>query len=213
MSIVSAFVAALLASSSSGSTDAAVTAAEKTIDAKSLLERTKTLASARFEGRGPGTKGEDVTVDYLVDAMKAIGLEAGNPDGTFVQNVPLVGATTTYRADLDTAGKHQELIAGIDLGAVSHRLVPNVAIQHTDMVFVGYGVVAPEYEWDDFKDVDVRGKTIVMLVNDPQVVDPANPTKLDASVFKGGAMTYYGRWTYKFDIAAQKGCGRRPARA
>ena len=73
------------------------------------------------------------------------------------------------------------------------------------MIFVGYGVVAPEYGWDDYKNVDVKGKTILMLVNDPQIPDPKDPTKLDDTKFKGRAMTYYGRWTYKYEIAAQKG--------
>ncbi len=114
-----------------------------------------------------------------------IGLEPGNPDGTYVQRVPLVSATATYKADLETAGKHQELVANRDIVASSRRVGPKVSIDKTDVVFVGYGVVAPEYAWDDFKDVDVRGKTIVMLVNDPQVPDPKDPTKLDPTLFKG----------------------------
>lgn len=185
--------------------EAALKSAESAIDAKSLLERTTMLASDAFEGRSPGSHGEDVTVDYLIAQMKALGLEPGNPDGTYIQRVPLVGAVSTYKADLETAGKHEELLAGRDLVAVSHRLVPKVAIDKTEMVFVGYGVVAPEYGWDDFKDVDVRGKTVVMLVNDPQVPDPKDPANLDVAFFKGRAMTYYGRWTYKFEIAAMKG--------
>ncbi|HSI05899.1 MAG TPA: M28 family metallopeptidase, partial [Myxococcota bacterium] len=179
--------------------------AEKAIESKGLLERIQTMASDVFEGRSPGTKGEEVTVAYLVDQMKAIGLEPGNPDGTYLQRVPLVGAVSTYRAELDTQGKREELLAHRDLVAVSQRQVPKVSIDKTDMVFVGYGVVAPEYGWDDFKDVDVRGKTVVMLINDPQVADPADPTKLDPKLFKGPGMTYYGRWTYKFEIAAKKG--------
>ena len=179
--------------------------AEKAIEAKGLLERIQTLASDAFEGRSPGTKGEEVTIAYLVDQMKLIGLEPGNPDGTYLQKVPLVGAVATYRAELDTQGKKEELLAHRDLVAVSQRQVPKVAIDKTDMIFVGYGVVAPEYGWDDFKDVDVRGKTIVMLINDPQVADPTDPTKLDQKLFKGRGMTYYGRWTYKFEMAAKKG--------
>ncbi len=185
--------------------DAAVTRAEKAIDAKQLLERTQTLASDAFEGRSPGTKGEEMTVEYLTNQMKAIGLTPGNPDGSYVQRVPLVGATATYRAFIESQGKREELFAGKDLVAKSDRLVPKISIDKTDMVFVGYGVVAPEYGWDDFKDVDVRGKTIVMLINDPQVPDPSDPSKLDPKLFKGQAMTYYGRWTYKFEIAAKKG--------
>ncbi len=185
--------------------EAALRSAEKAIEAKGLLDRIQTLASDAFEGRSPGTKGEDVTVAYLVDQMKAIGLTPGNPDGTYLQRVPLVGAVSTYHAELDTQGKREELVANRDLVAVTQRQVPRVSIEKSDMVFVGYGVIAPEYGWDDFKDVDVRGKTVVMLVNDPQVADPSDATKLDTKLFKGAGMTYYGRWTYKFEIAAKKG--------
>ena len=92
-----------------------------------------------------------------------------------------------------------------DYVAVSRRFVPESKVENSDIVFVGYGVVAPEYGWDDYKGVDVRGKTIVMLINDPAVPDAADATKLDAKMFKGNAMTYYGRWTYKYEIASAKG--------
>src|SRR5204862_7425732 len=87
----------------------------------------------------------------------------------------------------------------------SARLQDKIDINNSDVVFVGYGIVAPEYGWDDYKGVDVRGKTIVMLINDPPIPDPADPEKLDDKMFKGKAMTYYGRWTYKYEIAAAKG--------
>ncbi len=89
--------------------------------------------------------------------------------------------------------------------AVSRHDAADVKVEDSDVVFVGYGVVAPEYGWDDYKDVDVKGKTIVMLVNDPAVPDPTDPSKLDDAMFKGRAMTYYGRWTYKYEIATEKG--------
>src|SRR5207237_568142 len=92
-----------------------------------------------------------------------------------------------------------------DFVASSARLQPEIKVDNSDLVFVGYGVVAPEYGWDDYKGVDVRGKTILMLINDPAVPDPKDPSKLDEKMFKGKAMTYYGRWTYKYEIAAQKG--------
>src|SRR5262249_37459598 len=92
-----------------------------------------------------------------------------------------------------------------DFVASSARLQNEIKINNSDVVFVGYGVVAPEYGWDDYKGVDVRGKTILMLINDPAVPDPKDPSKLDDKMFKGKAMTYYGRWTYKYEIAAQKG--------
>ena len=89
--------------------------------------------------------------------------------------------------------------------AVSRRLADEVKVEKSDVVFVGYGVVAPEYGWDDYKGLDVRGKTLIMLVNDPPVADPKDPSKLDPAFFKGRAMTYYGRWTYKYEIASEKG--------
>src|SRR4051812_43406158 len=92
-----------------------------------------------------------------------------------------------------------------DFVASSARLQNEIKVDNSDVVFVGYGIVAPEYGWDDYKDVDVRGKTILMLINDPPIPDPKDPSKLDDKMFKGRAMTYYGRWTYKYEIAAQKG--------
>ena len=92
-----------------------------------------------------------------------------------------------------------------DFVASSARLQPEIKVEKSDVVFVGYGVVAPEYGWDDYKGVDVRGKTLLMLIGDPVIPDPKDPSKLDNKMFKGKAMTYYGRWTYKYEIAAQKG--------
>ena len=92
-----------------------------------------------------------------------------------------------------------------DFVASSARLQPEIKINNSEVVFVGYGVVAPEYGWDDYKNVDVRGKTLLMLIGDPPIPDPKDPSKLDEKMFKGKAMTYYGRWTYKYEIAAQKG--------
>ena len=92
-----------------------------------------------------------------------------------------------------------------DFVASSARLQPEIKIDNSDVVFVGYGVVAPEYGWDDYKNVDVHGKTLLMLIGDPPIPDPKDPSKLDEKMFKGKAMTYYGRWTYKYEIAAQKG--------
>src|SRR6185312_13779074 len=92
-----------------------------------------------------------------------------------------------------------------DFLASTKHVAETVGIKNSDLVFVGYGVVAPEYHWDDYKGVNVKGKTLVMLVNDPPVPDPKDPTKLDPKMFGGKAMTYYGRWTYKYEIGAKKG--------
>ena len=175
------------------------------IQASSLLERIRVLSSDEFEGRGPGTPGEEKTIAYLTKEFQAFGLEPGNPDGTFLQKVPLVGLKATPAGSFAVGEKAIALDFPKDAVAVTHRFVSSVRVQDAEVVFVGYGVVAPEYGWDDYKGADVRGKTIVMLVGDPPVPDPKDPSKLDESVFKGRAMTYYGRWTYKYEIAAEKG--------
>jgi Zn-dependent M28 family amino/carboxypeptidase len=179
--------------------------AGRSIDAGAILKHIQTLASDEFEGRAPASAGEDKTIDYLVDQMKGMGLAPGNPDGTYVQKVPLVGFRNRTRGEIVTDGRPIQLDGPSDWTAVSRHQVPHVDVADSPLVFVGYGVVAPEYAWDDYKGVDVRGKTLVMLVNDPPVTDPADATKLDESVFRGRAMTYYGRWTYKYEIAAEKG--------
>jgi Zn-dependent M28 family amino/carboxypeptidase len=195
-------------------------AASSAISGTTLLEDIKTLSSDEFEGRAPATRGEELTVDFLTSRFKAVGLKPGNPDGTYLQNVPLVGIKADPSAELvfskadgpggGTAeppmGKSStmHLRFGPDFVAFTRRVEPEVSVR-APLVFVGYGVVAPEYHWDDYKDVDVRGKVLVMLINDPQIPDPHDPGKLDPAMFKGRAMTYYGRWTYKFEMAAARG--------
>jgi len=180
-------------------------AAERVITSENLLAHIKVLSSDEFEGRAPSTKGEELTVKYLTDQFKRYGLKPGNPDGTYVQNVPLFGIQSTPTSHVIANGQRIDLEPKKDLAAWTIRPVPEIDVKDSDVVFVGYGVVAPEYGWDDYKGVDVRGKTIVMLVNDPAVPDPKNPSQLDPKMFKGKAMTYYGRWTYKYEIASEKG--------
>lgn len=170
-----------------------------------FLSHVKTLASDEFEGRAPGSKGEELSVKYITEQFKKIGLKPGNPNGSYVQEVPLAGIKSSPTAEFSVGGKAMPLKFPDDYVASSARLQANVKVDNSDVVFVGYGIVAPEYGWDDYKDVDVRGKTILMLINDPAIPDPNDPTKLDEKMFKGKAMTYYGRWTYKYEIAAQKG--------
>ncbi len=182
-----------------------VTQAVSKIDAEGMLDHIKVLSSDAFEGRAPATEGEAKTVEYLVDQFRQMGLEPGNPDGSYTQDVPLVGFQTRAEGMIRIGDERMELRTPEDWVAVSRRQVPEVDVKDSDLVFVGYGVVAPEYDWDDYKGVDVRGKTIVMLVNDPPVQDGEEPGVLDDSMFRGRAMTYYGRWTYKYEIAAEKG--------
>jgi len=177
----------------------------ESISSEGLLRHIKVLASDEYEGRAPGTKGEDLTVTYLTDQFTKLGLKPGNPDGTFVQKVPLIGLKAQPEASLQAGSTRLDLRFPEDYVAVSRRLQTEIKVQDSEIVFVGYGVVAPEYGWDDYKGVDVTGKTIVMLINDPAIPDPDDPAKLDPKMFKGKAMTYYGRWTYKYEIAGEKG--------
>jgi Zn-dependent M28 family amino/carboxypeptidase len=170
-----------------------------------LLAHIKVLASDEFEGRAPGTKGEELSVKYISGQFKQIGLKPGNPDGTYTQEVPLAGIKGEPTMSFMIGDKTFDLKYPDDFIASSARLQPEIKINNSEVVFVGYGVVAPEYGWDDYKNVDVRGKTLLMLIGDPPVPDPKDPSKLDETMFKGKAMTYYGRWTYKYEIAAQKG--------
>jgi Zn-dependent M28 family amino/carboxypeptidase len=182
-----------------------VAAAERQITSARLLEQMRVLASDRFAGRGPGTRGEDSTVAYLSEQFRRMGLRPGNPDGTFVQEVPLVGTTSRVTASVTVRGERRELRTPDDIAAWSVRPDSVVRVDASELVFVGYGVVAPEHGWDDYKGVDLRGKTVVMLVGDPPVPHPRVPRQLDPRIFRGEAMTYYGRWTYKFEMAAERG--------
>ena len=176
------------------------------IDIDGLLAHTRTLSSDAYEGRAPGTKGEELSVAYIADQFRKVGLKPGMSDGTYFQKVPLVGITPTPTSLVYRKGdRFQALRWKDDIVAWTKHVADMASIERSELIFVGYGVVAPEYKWDDFKGVDVKGKTIVMLVNDPPVPDPANPSELDPKTFGGKAMTYYGRWTYKYEIAAQKG--------
>jgi Zn-dependent M28 family amino/carboxypeptidase len=172
-----------------------------------ILENIRILSSDEYEGRAPASKGETLATGYIESQFKKVGLKPGNPDGTCFQKVPMVGIKADPSAQLvftDAGGKREALAFGDDFVAWTKRLQPAINIE-ADLVFVGYGVVAPEYHWNDFKKTDVKGKILVVLINDPPVPDPHDPSKLDEKTFKGKAMTYYGRWTYKFEEAAAKG--------
>lgn len=180
----------------------------KQISPTRILENIKVLSSDEYEGRAPASMGEQLATGYIEEQFKKAGLKPGNPDGTYFQSVPMVGIKADPQAQLvftdDAAGKHETLKFADDFVAWTKRVEPAVSVE-ADMVFVGYGVVAPEYHWDDFKGMNLKGKILVVLINDPPVPDPRDPSKLDEKSFKGRAMTYYGRWTYKFEEAAAKG--------
>ncbi len=177
------------------------------ISAKRLLDYIKVLSSDEYGGRAPASKGEELTVKFLTQHFRELGLEPGNPNGTYLQKVPMVGITANPDAQLvitdPRTKKKMELKYGDEFVAWTKREKPEVNV-NAGLVFVGYGIVAPEYHWDDYKGMNVKGKILVMLINDPPVPDPEDPTQLDPHEFKGKAMTYYGRWTYKYEIAAKK---------
>jgi Zn-dependent M28 family amino/carboxypeptidase len=197
------FSALALAATQAGAQAPAKAAAA--ITEAGLLGHIKVLASDEFEGRSPGTPGEAKSVAYIEQQFKQLGLRPGNPDGSYRQAVPLLGMTPVPKFSYQIGERNIELRAGDDYVAHSSGAQTSVSIPNSEIVFVGYGVQAPEYGWDDYKGVDLRGKTILMLINDPAIPDPQDPSRLDASMFKGAAMTYYGRWTYKYEIAAKLG--------
>lgn len=174
-------------------------AALAVLDSATLMSHIRVLADDSLLGRQPGTLGEEKTVAYLTDRFKAMGLAPGNPDDTYIQQVPLVGITVTNAPTLTFSkeGQQRSLRWRDDYVAWTKHVVPQVTLSNSEMVFVGYGTEAPEFTWDDFKGVDVKGKTIVMLVNDPPLAD--------TSQFGGPRMTYYGRWTYKYDQGMKHG--------
>ena len=174
------------------------------INAKDLAVRVKTLADDTFEGRGPGTPVGEAAAAWIAAEMTRVGLEPGGDDGTYFQKVAMVNQTIdaeqsylTFTApdgtEMPTVLKEDSVIW------TKHQDADEISFAPSDVVFVGYGVVAPEYDWNDYADQDYTGKTVVILVNDPGFATG------DAELFKGKAMTYYGRWTYKFEEAARQG--------
>ncbi len=199
---------ALLALSACGPTDTAATGsaaplntdpvaavALAAVDTATLMQHIRVLAHDSLLGRQPGSAGEEKTAQYLDAQFRAIGLAPGNTDGTYTQKVPLVGITVTNAPTLTFAkgGTTQQLRWRDDYVAWTKHVEPQAKLEQSELVFVGYGTEAPEFGWDDFKGMDVAGKTLVMLVNDPPLAD--------TSRFGGARMTYYGRWTYKYEQA------------
>lgn len=179
--------------------------AQDPIDPARLSSITKVLASDEFQGRSPGTPGEAKTIEYLVKEFKALGLEPAGDAGAYTQEVPLLHTQLKEGGvfALDLKGKARSLERNVDVTATTLRPVDKVAIERAPLVFVGYGVTAPERGWDDFKGVDLKGKVAVFLINDPDFEAQAGEPV--AGKFGGQAATYYARWTYKFEEAARRG--------
>lgn len=172
-------------------------AALAAIDTAALMNHIRVLSADSLVGRAPGSAGEEKTVTYLEAQFKAIGLKPGNTDGTYIQKVPLVGITVkgTPAMTFSKGGTTETLKWRDDYVAWTKHVAPSASLKNSELVFVGYGTEAPEFNWDDYKGLDATGKTLVMLVNDPPLAD--------TSQFGGPRMTYYGRWTYKFEQGAK----------
>ena len=171
------------------------------VDATRMAEDVKVLSSDAFLGRGPATRGEELATNYLRDRLKAAGLQPGGPNGSWFQDVPLLQSNIigTPTLSVNVNGETHPLTQGNEIAVrASMQSVDHVTIQNAPLVFLGYGVKAPERNWDDFKGMDVRGKVGVVLINDPDFESGQGD-------FGGKAMTYYGRWTYKYEEAARQG--------
>lgn len=171
-------------------------AGAKGISSDTFRAEVKTLSSDAFGGRLPATEGEQKTLDYLTEQFKALDWQPGNGE-SFLQQVPMQATTAAPGAELNIGDLH--FANGQDVMLHSRRFQQEISLKASDMVFVGYGINAPERNWNDYQNIDVKGKTVVMLVNDPGFVHP------DTDLFNGKAMTYYGRWTYKYEEASRQG--------
>jgi len=180
--------------------DPALDAALDTINAADLLADIQTLSSDEFEGRAPSSPGEEKTIEFLKTEFEKLGLEPGNGE-SFFQEVPLVVITADPNTTLEIRGNgaRNTFSSGEDFVAGTKRVVTQSGISNSELVFIGYGAVAPEYDWNDWAGADLRGKTVVVLVNDPGFATG------DPDLFNGRTMTYYGRWTYKYEEAARQG--------
>ena len=180
-------------------------AANAATDPARLSATVKVLASDDFEGRAPGSAGEAKTLAYLVAQFKALGLEPAGPQGSYLQDVPLLKTQVDPKGtfSLTSGDGKSPLVLGQDIAGISLLPVDRVSIENAPLVFVGYGVTAPERGWDDFKGVDLKGKVAVILINDPDF--EAAPGEAVAGKFGGQAEAYYGRWTYKYDEAIRRG--------
>ncbi len=171
------------------------------INADGLKEKISILASDDFKGRAPSTLGEERTIKYLEEQFKKIGLQPGNGN-SYLQEIPFVKITTelnSIAAVIKSKNETLNLSVPKDFVVGTTRVVDNTSLKNSEMIFAGYGIVAPEYNWNDYAGLNVKGKTVVVLVNDPGFATG------DKNLFNGKAMTYYGRWTYKFEEAARQG--------
>ena len=194
--------------------------AAATISADNLLRHIRVLSSDAYEGRLPGTPGEEKSVAYVISQIQAIGLQPGTPTGDFVQKIPLYGIRSQGTIVIAANGKDIPLSSGADFVLWSTLPDKRIEVRDSGLVFAGYGVVAPEYRWDDYAGMDVTGKTVMVITGDPPVADPRDATKLDKQIFLGSALTIYGRTGTKLETAFAHGAAAvvfvppgRPARS
>jgi Zn-dependent M28 family amino/carboxypeptidase len=180
-------------------------AAAVTITPGNLLRHIRELSSDAYGGRLPGTPGEEKSVAYVISQIKAIGLQPGTPTGGFVQKVPLFGIRSRGTITITASGKDIPLSPSEDFVLWSNLPEKRIEVRDSDLVFAGYGVVAPEYQWDDYAGIDVKGKTVMVITGDPPVADLRDPAKLDERVFLGSALTIYGRNGTKLETAFKHG--------
>ena len=183
---------------SSETSAAADSTAIKMINDSSFASHIKVLASDEFQGRKPFTEGETKSINYLKEQFSRLGLKPGNGDSYF-QQVPMVELKSTPDSKMVFKGASGSVTANYltDFVAATKRVQEKVSLVNSPIVFAGYGIVAPEYKWNDYAGLDVKGKTVVVMINEPGFAD--------STLFKGKNMTYYGRWTYKFEEAARQG--------
>jgi len=169
------------------------------VTGEKIKQHIAALANDSLEGRGPASAGDRKATAYIVSQFKQFGLEPAGENDSYIQKVPLAGATVDPSATITIANGNKKSVLkySTDYVAMTETYKPAIVVNNAEIVFVGYGIVAPEQQWDDYKDVDVRGKILLMMNNDPSSDDP--------KFFAGKGRTYYGRWTYKYEIAAQKG--------
>lgn len=175
------------------------------ISAKQLMTHVRELASDRFEGRGPTTKGEELTVAYLIRQLKGAGLMPGNPDGTYVQDVPLVGYRSQPNLTFTVRGKTLPMQFPDDFIHEFPRLTTHAEAIAAPVIFGGYGIVAPEFGWDDYKGTDVAGKVVLLMGGEPSRPDKKNPKNLDSKFFRGEMRTRYSGRDYKAECLRMKG--------
>jgi Zn-dependent M28 family amino/carboxypeptidase len=175
------------------------------IQSERIFTHAKTLASDEFEGRSPGTKGETLTVNYLADQFQEAGLKPGNPDGTFFQSVPLIGSESEPEIAFVVNSKSVLLRFPDDFVHDVPGSQSKIRAKLSDVVFAGYGIVAPQYGWDDYKNADVRNKLILVLSGEPSRPDPSDSKRSDAAFFRGDTRTYYSTRSSKYRDAAKRG--------